>query len=48
VINNKPISLDKIIKKSGLKPSVASSTLTMMEIQGKLQNVGMNNYVIKK
>lgn len=48
VISNKPISLDKIIKKSGLKPSVASSTLTMMEIQGKLQNVGMNQYIIRK
>ncbi|MBU2595470.1 DNA-processing protein DprA [Patescibacteria group bacterium] len=44
----KPISFDFLVKKTKLDSSIVSSTLTMMEIQGKVRNVGMNKYIIKK
>ncbi len=43
-----PIEFDKLAKKTSLDSSTLSSILTMMEIQGKVRNVGMNQYVLKR
>lgn len=44
----KPITFDKLAKKTKFNPATLSSVLTMMEIQGKVRNVGMNEYILKK
>lgn len=43
-----PIEFDQLVKKTDLDSATLSSVLTMMEIQGKVRNVGMNQYVLKK
>jgi DNA processing protein len=43
-----PIEFDQLVKKTSLDSATLSSVLTMMEIQGKVRNVGMNQYVLKK
>ena len=44
----KPIEFDFLVKKTKFDSSTVSSVLTMMEIQGKVRNVGMNQYVLKR
>lgn len=44
----KPTAFDHLVKKTRLDSATLSSVLTMMEIQGKVRNVGMNQYVLKK
>lgn len=39
--------LDKIIEKTKLEPSVVASTLTILEIKGKVRNLGGNTYALK-
>ena len=38
---------DLIIKLSGLDSPTVNSTLTMMEMKGKVRNVGAMQYVVK-
>ncbi len=47
-ISENPINIDELIKKSGLAPSVVNSTLILMEMKGKVRNLGGGNYVIGK
>ena len=47
VISQKPKDIDRLIKLSKLDTEVVSATLTMMEMKGKVRNVGCGNYVLK-
>lgn len=48
VIETEPLHIDVIVQKSGLTASQINSTLTMMEIKGKVKNLGNMTYTIKK
>jgi len=45
-LSHEPVHIDELIKLSKLSPSVANSTLTIMEIDGKVKNLGNNNYIL--
>lgn len=45
-LSQEPIHVDKLVKLSKLNPAELNSTLTMMEIKGKIKNAGGNNYVL--
>lgn len=45
-LNNGPIHIDKIVKVTGLDIKTANSTLIMMEMKGKVRNLGNNTYTI--
>jgi len=45
LLSNEPLHIDKIIKESGLTSAEASSALTLMEIKGKVRNLGAMQYV---
>ena len=45
-LSHEPIHIDELIKSSKLSPSVANSTLTIMEIDNKVKNLGGNNYIL--
>ena len=45
LLSNEPIHINKLIKESGLTSQEVSSTLTMMEIKGKVRNLGAMQYV---
>jgi len=40
------IHIDKIIKQTKLSTAMVNSTLTLMEMKGKIKNLGGNNYVL--
>jgi len=42
-----PIQIDELIEKSGLAAPIVSSTLMMMEISGKVKNLGGGYYVLQ-
>jgi len=45
-LSNQAIHIDKIINKTKLSTAVVNSTLTLMEVKGKVKNLGGNNYVL--
>ena len=45
-LNHEPLHVDKLIKLSQLPLSQLNSTLTIMEIKGKIKNMGGNNYIL--
>jgi len=45
-LSNQPLHIDKIILNTKLTPSVVNSNLTLMEIKGKVRNLGNNNFVL--
>ena len=45
-LSREPIHIDKIITSSKLTTATASSVLTMMEIKGKVKNLGCGNYIL--
>jgi DNA processing protein len=47
-LSAQPIHIDKIINQTKLSTTVVNSTLTLMEIKGKIKNLGGNNYVIAR
>lgn len=47
-LSKDPLHIDKIVEKTGLNPSSVSSTLTLMEMKGKVRNLGGMNYVIAR
>jgi DNA processing protein len=47
-LSNEPIHIDKIINQTKLSTAVVNSTLTLMEIKGKVKNLGGNNYVLAR
>lgn len=47
-LSSEPLHIDKIILQTKLPANITSSTLTMMEIKGKVKNLGGNNYVLSR
>lgn len=47
ILSREPVHIDVIIKQTGLNSSVASSTLSLMEMKGKIRNVGQMMYTLK-
>ena len=47
ILSREPQHIDLIIKMSGLDSPTVNSTLTMMEMKGKVRNVGAMQYVVK-
>ncbi|MDD2671486.1 MAG: DNA-processing protein DprA, partial [Syntrophales bacterium] len=45
ILKNGPLHVDKIIEKTKLNANIISSTITIMEIAGKIKNLGKNIYV---
>jgi len=48
LFSEKPLLFDKIVKRSGLNTAKTNSVLTMLEIKGRVRNVGMNKYILRK
>ena len=48
VISMEPTHIDEIVENSGLSATVTNSTLTMMEMKGKVRNIGGMNYILSK
>ncbi len=48
ILNHDPIVLDEIIKRSGLEPSKVTSTLTFLEMKGKIRNLGGQQYILAR
>ncbi len=46
LLNRHPKHLDQIIRESGLLVSLVNTSMTMMEIKGKVRHVGGNHYII--
>ena len=47
-LSREPLHVDELIKKSKLNTSIVNSTLTMMEMKGKVRNLGGMNYVLSR
>ena len=45
ILSKKPIHIDLIIKKSEMDTATVNSVVTLMEIKGKIRNLGGSNYV---
>ena len=45
-LSKEPQHIDKIIEESKLESSIVNSTLTLMEMKGKVKNLGGMNYVL--
>lgn len=46
LLSREPTHIDSIIQKTTLSPSVIMSTLTLLEIKGKVRNLGSQNYIL--
>ena len=44
VLKEESLYIDKIIEKTKLAPSIVSTNLALMEISGKIRNLGGNTY----
>jgi len=47
-LSREPIHADQITKNTGLQTSEVSSTLTILEMKGKIKNLGANQYVLSR
>ena len=47
-LSSQPLHIDKIILQTKLTTNVINSTLTLMEIKGKVRNLGGNNYALAR
>lgn len=47
-LSKEPIHIDNLVKQSGLATNTVSSTLIMMEMKGKIKNLGGMNYVLAR
>ncbi|MCD4705558.1 DNA-processing protein DprA [bacterium] len=45
-LETRPIHINKLVKMSELNPQIVCSTLTLMEINGKVKNLGEMNYAL--
>jgi DNA processing protein len=45
ILGREPMHIDKIIEESKLKPSIINSCLTLMEMKGKVKNIGGMHYI---
>lgn len=48
ILSGEPIHIDELVQKSNLETARVSSVLTMMEIKGKVRNLGNMNYVLAR
>jgi len=48
VLKQEALHLDRIIEKTKLEPSITASTLTILEIKGKIKNLGGNVYALSR
>lgn len=48
ILTNEPTHIDELIKKTGLTTAQANSTLVLMEMKGKVRNIGNMMYVIAR
>lgn len=48
IINREPINIDEIIKKSELNTAQTMSTLTFLEMKGKIRNLGGQQYILSR
>lgn len=48
VIQHEPLTIDELIKLSGLPPAETNSTLTFLEMKGKIRNLGGQQYSLSK
>ncbi len=47
-LSQKPLHIDKIINQAKLSTAKTNSTLKLMEIKGKIKNIGGNNYILNQ
>ena len=47
-LSKEPVHIDKLVEKSGLDAGTVSSVLTLMEMKGKVRNLGSMNYVLAR
>jgi DNA processing protein len=47
-LSTQPVHVDELSRASGLAPSLVSSTLTLMELKGTVQQVGGMNYALTR
>ena len=48
LLTREPIHIDSIVKTAGLSASTVAATLTIMEMKGKVRNLGANQYVVSR
>ena len=48
ILTNEPTHIDNLIKKTGLTTAQANSTLVLMEMKGKVKNIGNMMYIIAR
>ncbi|MBU1951748.1 DNA-processing protein DprA [Patescibacteria group bacterium] len=48
IISLEPTHIDDIVTQSGLSATVTNSTLTLMEMKGKVKNIGGMNYTLSR
>jgi len=48
LLSAEPIHINDLIKQTGFSPSVVNSTLILMELEGKVRNVGGSKYSVGK
>ena len=48
VLRKEPLDIDKIIEKTNLSPSIILTTLAIMEIKGKVKNLGGNIFALSR
>jgi DNA processing protein len=47
-LSTQPVHVDQLSRASGMAPSLVSSTLTLMELKGTVQQVGGMNYALTR
>jgi len=48
ILSNEPIHIDELIKKSGMNTATINSTLILMEMKGKVRNLGNMMYIASR
>lgn len=46
ILSHEPLHIDKIMEESKLEPSIINSCLTLMEMKGKVKNIGGMHYIL--
>ncbi|EKD67405.1 MAG: hypothetical protein ACD_48C00427G0001, partial [uncultured bacterium] len=47
-LSREPIHVDELAKQSGLTSREVNSTITLMEMKGKIRNIGNMHYVVAR
>ncbi len=48
LLNHEPVIINELIKQSGLEAGAVTSTLTFLEMKGKIRNLGGQQYVLSR